>query len=274
MNKNDFMKAMTMIDDDLMRDSEASLHSEQETTVSGAEPYRIPVWQWAVTLAASLLLVAGIGAAGASYLSSRGKTVPDDESVITASTETSTQTEPTEEETAQCTETLTMKENIKKKLAEATAKLSQTKESSNTITVSEQSETGPNETKNHTEAPLQTDISAAESNITAPPTSTAEKCLKQVSGENESFDEDFDIFQSLASLSYIPYTCDGIPEYVLYAPDGTRYHLNLSSGWVWRKTPDMPSTQEPEEGYLTKQQTCYLLRHGAEVGMHEEHYGR
>lgn len=38
----------------------------------------------------------------------------------------------------------------------------------------------------------------------------------------------------LASLSYQPYTCDGLPEFVHESRDGTVYQINYSSRWVWR----------------------------------------
>ncbi len=48
MNKKDFMKAMSMIDDDLMRDADTVTKAdtpEFEESVSGVEQYRRPVWQ-------------------------------------------------------------------------------------------------------------------------------------------------------------------------------------------------------------------------------------
>ena len=35
-------------------------------------------------------------------------------------------------------------------------------------------------------------------------------------------------------LEYQPYTCDGLPEYLLTAADGTVYAINFSEKWVWR----------------------------------------
>ena len=42
------------------------------------------------------------------------------------------------------------------------------------------------------------------------------------------------IFDALNKLEYQPYTCDGLPEYLLYATDGTVYSINFSEKWVWR----------------------------------------
>ena len=42
------------------------------------------------------------------------------------------------------------------------------------------------------------------------------------------------IVDALNKLEYQPYTCDGLPEYQLYAIDGTVYSINFSEKWVWR----------------------------------------
>ena len=42
------------------------------------------------------------------------------------------------------------------------------------------------------------------------------------------------IFDTLNKLEYRSYTCDGLPEYLLYATDGTVYSINFSEKWVWR----------------------------------------
>lgn len=51
---------------------------------------------------------------------------------------------------------------------------------------------------------------------------------------NNSNTKQSDIFEKLNALTYIPVTCDGLPEYELVADDGTVYQLNFSSKWVWR----------------------------------------
>lgn len=43
-----------------------------------------------------------------------------------------------------------------------------------------------------------------------------------------------DIFDMLANLSYSPYTCDGIPDYILQAADGTKYQILVGCKHVWR----------------------------------------
>ena len=51
--------------------------------------------------------------------------------------------------------------------------------------------------------------------------------------ENQE-DELIEIFDALNEIEYQPYTCDGLPEYSLTAPDGTVYAINFSEKWVWR----------------------------------------
>ena len=102
--------------------------------------------------------------------------------------------------------------------------------------------------------------------VTSPDGSQKPIATKPIVDDPDGF-ANFDIFESLASLQYSADTCDGIPEYVLLAPDGTWYYINLSSGWIWRKTPDHQWTQPPEEAWLTKTQLSYLRQHGEEIGM-------
>lgn len=276
MNKNNFMKAMSMIDDDIIQEADSTDTvadtSEYETSVSGVERYNRPVFYKVAAFAASLVLVAGVGAVGTYYLSHRGSPAPDDERIIAASTAESSTSE-------EGTEVTTMHIRKKDKLAKTTTKSIETKESSNTEAVTDTAKTEENtypvsvedgeqvtETDSITTSAPEIQTTFVVSDPKAP-----ENFTKPISAADEF--ENFDIFQSLTELSYVPYTCDGIPEYVLYAPDGTRYHINFTEGWVWRKTPDMSSEQEPEEGYLTKTQWAYLHKYGAEIGMFTEVYG-
>lgn len=52
--------------------------------------------------------------------------------------------------------------------------------------------------------------------------------------EGETTDNMAGIFDELNKLEYQPYTCDGLPEYKLFATDGTVYYINCSEKWVWR----------------------------------------
>lgn len=42
------------------------------------------------------------------------------------------------------------------------------------------------------------------------------------------------IFDIMANLDYRPYTCDGIPDYILTAEDGTTYQILIDCKHVWR----------------------------------------
>lgn len=42
------------------------------------------------------------------------------------------------------------------------------------------------------------------------------------------------IFDIMANLDYCPYTCDGIPDYILTAEDGTTYQILIGCKHVWR----------------------------------------
>ena len=52
------------------------------------------------------------------------------------------------------------------------------------------------------------------------------------------------IFNALSQLEYQPYTCDGLPEYLLTATDGTVYSINLSEKWVWRGNNEQAELSE------------------------------
>ncbi len=67
------------------------------------------------------------------------------------------------------------------------------------------------------------------------------------------------IYERLNRLSYAPYTNDGLPEYILKAPDGTTYQLNFSSNWIWRNGS--------EEAALTDDIISWLNENAAAVGL-------
>lgn len=57
----------------------------------------------------------------------------------------------------------------------------------------------------------------------------------QTTGTNNGTAENVTpIFDVLNTLEYQPYTCDGLPEYLLTATDGTVYSINFSDKWIWR----------------------------------------
>lgn len=84
MNKNNFMKALSMIDEDLMEqanspDTDAivsekddNLYSgnDSEMMISGVDVYHRPVWRKFLTVAATFIIVVGIAGSGAYYFNS------------------------------------------------------------------------------------------------------------------------------------------------------------------------------------------------------------
>lgn len=295
MNKKDFMKAMSMIDDDLMRDADTVTKAdtpEYEESVSGVEQYRRPVWQTVTTLAASLLLVIGVGAGGTYYLTHRGAPAPEEEQIIAAST---AETETTSAETDEQAEVTTVRTRKRDTLAKTTLKDAETKESTNTEPVTVPPEEGEVEGINGNNGEEHDPISTAPVTKTATPVTTATAATTAVqttaipvwtqfpqttridpnwSPNVDPADWNYDIFADLANNSYYSTTCDGIPQYRLVAPDGTEYLINLSEQWVWRRTPDMiGKSVEPEEAMLTPSQWYFLTKRGADVGMREDIYG-
>ena len=289
MNKKDFMKAMSMIDDDLMRDADTVTKAdtpEFEESVSGVEQYRRPVWQTVTTLAASLLLVVGVGAAGTYYLTHRGAPAPDEEQIIAAST---AETETTSAETDEQAKVTTVRTRKRDTLAKTTLKDAETKESTNTEPVTDPPEEGEVEGESGNDGEERDPISTAPvTKAAAPATTTVPTTAIPVwtqfpqttridpnwSPNIDPAEWNYDIFAELAKNSYSSPTCDGIPEYRLVAPDGTEYLINLTDQWVWRRTPDMIGQPvESEEAMLTPSQWYYLTKRGSDVGMREDIYG-
>ena len=292
MNKKDFLKVMSMIDDDLIRDADAPAKvddSQYADSVSGVEQYRRPEWQTIATLAASLLLVIGAVTAGTHFLTHRGAPSPDEERIIAAST-AETETTSAEEASEVQTTVLTRKRDT---LAKTTIK-GETRESTDTQPVTDPPEDEQPVTDSTDEQP-KTDKQASTTTTyqvcSGAPLSTQTTVQTTTIPVWTQFPQttridpnwhpnidpaewDYDIFADLASLSYSPYTCDGIPQYRLVAPDGTEYLINLSEQWVWRRTPDMiGKSVEPEEAMLTPSQWYFLTKRGAEIGMREDIYG-
>ena len=289
MNKKDFMKAMSMIDDDLMRDADTVTKAdtpEFEESVSGVEQYRRPVWQTVTTLAASLLLVVGVGAAGTYYLTHRGAPAPDEEQIIAAST---AETETTSAETDEQAKVTTVRTRKRDTLAKTTLKDAETKETTNTEPVTDPPEEGEVEGESGNDGEERDPISTAPvTKAAAPATTTVPTTAIPVwtqfpqttridpnwSPNIDPAEWNYDIFAELAKNSYSSPTCDGIPEYRLVAPDGTEYLINLTDQWVWRRTPDMIGQPvESEEAMLTPSQWYYLTKRGSDVGMREDIYG-
>ena len=277
MNKKDFLKAMSMIDDDLMRDADAPAKaddSQYADSVSGVEQYRRPVWQTIATLAASLLLVIGAVTAGTHFLTHRGAPSPDEERIIAAST-AETETTSAEEASEVQTTVLTRKRDT---LAKTTIK-GETRESTDTQPVTdppedEQTVTDSTDEQPKTDkqasttttyqvcsgAPLSTQTTVQTTTIPVltqfPQTTAAHEDPNWYPGIDYA-NWDYDIFSDLANNSYYTPTCDGIPEFHLYAPDGTEYQINLSEQWVWRRGAN---DNEYAESMLTPSQWYYLTK--------------
>lgn len=296
MDKKKFYEAIDLIDDDLIREAgispeklaKADTDTDDGVTVSGVEVYSSKIkWRRIAAAAAVFAIAAGMGSAGYAMFRNRVP-LPNEETEIT--------TEETSEGMA--AEVSTKESNDIKEEAVTTLKAKDNKEKSTVTSVTEEkndaekptsaadngekpvqaTETAVQQTGKpaETEKPKTTVITTAKTTTKATtkrtePATTTVKTTKAVVDDPEGFN-DFDIYESLKSLNYVPYTCDGLPEYVLNAPDGTIYYFNFSSGWVWRRLPDMDPATENEEGYLTKTQTAYLKRHGEEIGMYPSQY--
>ena len=79
-----------------------------------------------------------------------------------------------------------------------------------------------NADKETTSTPTETTVS-----IDSPQAPTTEP-------DKETAENVTEIFDVLNTLEYQPYTCDGLPEYLLTATDGTVYSINFSEKWIWR----------------------------------------
>ncbi len=281
--------------------------SEKDITVSGVEVYKVSKWQRTALIAAAFLLVVGLGAGGVLMFRNRPPMLDDPAlpSDISATDSTSPFERVTDKKSL--TTDAKKNENAAKGSSDITVTAAVKDENKPTVTTdldpmyaeinkiyqdsssetTQAPKTDTDDFADHakdfpvvttpdgTELPISTKPDNMEDFInhaqefpvvTTPDGSQKTIATKPIVDDPDGF-ANFDIFESLSSLSYSPDTCDGIPEYVLLAPDGTWYYINLSSGWIWRKTPDHQWTQPPEEAWLTKTQLSYLRQHGEEIGM-------
>lgn len=279
---------------------------EENIIVSGVEVYK-KKWQRTALVAAAFLLVAGLSAGGVLMFRNRPPmldepALPSDISATDStspfervtdgelSTTNTKKNEKATKESSNITVTAAVKDENKTAVTTALDPMyaeinliSQPQSDNPTQT----QETGTEDFINHakefpvattpdgTELPISTKPDNVEEFInhaqdfpvvTSPDGSQKPIATKPIVDDPDGF-ANFDIFESLASLRYSPDTCDGLPEYELLAPDGTRYLLNLSESWIWRYTPGHPCTQPPEEAWLTKTQLSYLRQHGKDIGM-------
>lgn len=288
MNKVKIMETMSLLDDELIGEASVNADTADETvgeniSVTGVEAYRPNKWRRFALIAASFLLIAGVGAGGKLMIDNRAPMLPDDTPTMPFATEAAT-----EPRTAEETETVQTEKPSSAAVAVKTEK-ADVQTASATVAVTEpEKETQPDE-KAEEEVIEQTTVGDITEETEQIPSTTNDLVLREIvpkPTESQTFiqsDEtptqpivsqpddfsNFDIFNSLAGLSYAPYTCDGLPEYVLNAPDGTIYWLNLSSGWVWRRNTEIYSPyEEREEARMSQTQISYLNQHGTELGMY------
>lgn len=86
MNNNDFLKAMSLIDDDLMYEAGVSEDENDSltadgTVVSGVDVYHSPVWRRVLAVAATLAIITCTAAGGAYYFSKLDKDTVSEKSV-------------------------------------------------------------------------------------------------------------------------------------------------------------------------------------------------
>ncbi len=288
MNKVKIMETMSLLDDELIGEASVNADTADETvgeniSVTGVEAYRPNKWRRFALIAASFLLIAGVGAGGKLMIDNRAPMLPDNTPTMPFATEAAT-----EPRTAEETEAVQTEKPSSAAVAVKTEK-ADVQTASATVAVTEpEKETQPDE-KAEEEVIEQTTVGDITEETEQIPSTTNDLVLREIvpkPTESQTImqsDEtptqpivsqpddfsNFDIFNSLAGLSYAPYTCDGLPEYVLNAPDGTIYWLNLSSGWVWRRNTEIYSPyEEREEARMSQTQIDYLKQHGTELGMY------
>ena len=288
MNKVKIIETMSLLDDELIGEASVNADTADETvgeniSVTGVEAYRPNKWHRFALIAASFLLIAGVGAGGKLMIDNRAPMLPDDTPTMPFATEAAT-----EPRTAEETEAVQTEKPSSAAVAVKTEK-ADVQTASATVAVTEpEKETQPDE-KAEEEVIEQTTVGDITEETEQIPSTTNDLVLREIvpkptesqtimqSEENTTQSivsepddfSNFDIFNSLAGLSYAPYTCDGLPEYVLNAPDGTIYWLNLSSGWVWRRNTEIYSPyEEREEARMSQTQISYLNQHGTELGMY------
>lgn len=246
MNKLDLFKVMDLIDDDLVREAEITQKAAEDAensgnTVSGVEVYRVPAWRRFTSLAAALVLALGVGAGGVYLMKHRPPMTPGE-----------TDTAPT----ADIRETTPAPTQTTENTAKESTDISSVPDSEAVIpgpTAAEEPASEPHAVElpaENTEGDLpvvelpventEGELPAVElphyAEVTTPegvpvPVTTTEP----VSDETAYVPEDSQyIYDRLASLTYCQETCDGLPEYTLYAPDGTIYYISFTGGWVWR----------------------------------------
>ena len=292
MDKKKFFEAVSMIDDDLIKEAEISpaklakadhKGADDDMTVSGVEIYSNKIkWRRIAATAAVLVLAVGFGAAGYNVFKHRTPIVKEETEL---STEGSTE--------AVTAEAATKESNDKKEEAVTTSKAEENKEKSMVTSAAEEKKGAekPTSAADNGEKPVQATETAVQQ--AAPPSktekpkttvkttskTTAKVTTKETTKRTEPVTtttkpvttEKMDVFARLNALTYSPETCDGLAEYCLNAPGDTEvFFFNFSSKWVWRNS----STSNPMqmEAALPDDIIEYLKAHGEEIGMYIAQY--
>ena len=267
MNKLKLFEAMNLIDDDLVKEasednvkSAADRTAEKNITVSGVERYSRIAWHRLAAIASAVLLIAGLGAGGVLMLKRRPplleetaeSTTAEATAVTEIKAEVSTEKNgsssekevPTDEEKTKESNDITAPSEDKQTDTEETTAAPQEEDGAavTTAVTAIQWKTSP---ANASTLPKPTTVTTAEvhypdEKVTTPTTEAPKN--NQTSWEIRSdihaltcYPEDTAWLNNLlGSLSYQPYTCDGLPEGIFNGSDGNVYQLNFSEGWIWR----------------------------------------
>ena len=252
-----------------------------ETTISGVEIYKKSKWRRLFSMAAVFLLAVGL-CGGTAVLLNRGKPVIDDNSeevttdistennAAVVTSETQIYQTATKSTTEKITETSVKSTAANSVTAETTSEndehdipdAEETDVPNDDIQLVENPETTKLAIVIKTTAPIRTTVATqtVKEETTAIQTTAAPQTSEI--GYTNSY-----LYMKLNSLDYHPYTCDGIPEYVITFPDGTTFYLNLSSKWVWKNDGTENEAALTDEiinwlntyGYPGMTETTYML---------------
>ncbi|MCQ2469708.1 MAG: hypothetical protein MJ100_07865 [Ruminococcus sp.] len=258
--------------------------SGKETTISGVETYKKSNWRKLLSTAAVLLLVAGL-CGGTAVMLNRGTPVIDDTS------EEMTTNITTENKYVVVTSVTSISQTTAKstaaKITGTSAKSTETKpvstETADIINEADTTDTEEQDVPNDNIQPVEntektTPVTTIKTTApirttTAPPPTTqavkAETTAVQTTAAPQTPEVGYTnsyLYMKLNSLEYRPYSCDGLPEYVITFPDGTTFYLNLSSKWVQKGDGTENEAVLPDDlidwintyGYPTMTETTYM----------------
>ena len=274
-------EAINMVDRALIKDAEMSADTSAQTdnedavVVTGVTVHRRSIWRKAAAAAAMVLFIGGAGAAGYVVMRNAPAVPPDaNEAMPLIATDPYTEGASTEpDSTAPCTKVLTDEkkaeaEHIQEECRQDTADEAEKArkkavEEQSTISAAMQEEelqqSITSEGTKQAEAELKAEEEQIEKEIQEafqqPPVSPAEPAEIPTTAPAIPYTDRWpstpctaELCQLLDSLTYVPETCDGLPEFALQADNGTLYQINMSgSGWVWRRLNGIEEAQMTEE---------------------------